>query len=216
MFKSARGRARDRGGKASRPPLRDNRAVSARSHGRSDDCAKVCRVFNLIERNQQRRGRALDQAFKVVVISRRANGHHVLVVRIPRHAVQSVTGRKPQGGALRAAKLNDLFHARPVVSFRHQNVFDGARDDSFFHSVDAVERFERSCALFCHLDVLFHRHRFGKVARLIYVAASQHAHMIGEQLQGNYLKDRRKIFVGVRQLNDVMGHRFHFVVALSD
>src|ERR1039458_7521144 len=66
----------------------------------------------------------------------------------------------------------------------------------------------------CQL-LLLYRYRLRQVSRLIYVAASAHGYVIGEQLQRDYLQDRRQFIRRWWNEEDVIGFLGDLFVAFG-
>src|SRR5262249_41566928 len=106
---------------------------------------QIRRIFHAVKDNQQQPLRNRDQRFQVVVGLGRANGHHVLMLRRARNALQRRLGGETQRNALGPAGIDDFLHPRTVLAAGHQHVFHRALPDGFFHGVNAVEGVRLGC-----------------------------------------------------------------------
>ena len=88
-----------------------------------------------------------QKSLDVVIGSRRAHRHNVLMLRITRRALHRQPGSKTQANAVRPAGINDLLHAWVVLALRDQHVVNRASAHGLHDSMNAVNHLELFASL---------------------------------------------------------------------
>ncbi len=116
-------------------PFRHQNACSARGVRGPDDGAKIVRIFDAIENQQQLCAGKDILDFRI--ISGCAEGDHALMRHASARAIQGVARFKSYRYVVVAAEIDDLLQARPAGAAGNQNAIDGAlRLERFPHRMN--------------------------------------------------------------------------------